>query len=84
MTTATPNPNPRSIADLDVPAEQVAAQVEALVARLRSQRLAVGRAAELRHQIDPCDSAFARLACTHPEKCSTQADYPGWTPGGTR
>ncbi|MFE9398598.1 hypothetical protein [Streptomyces flavidovirens] len=80
MTTTRP---PR-IDALDVPAEVVAAQVEALVTRLRSQRLSVGQSAELRHLVDPCDTPFARLACTHPEKCSTAADYPGWTPGGTR
>jgi hypothetical protein len=69
---------------LDVTSEVDATAVEALVTRLRSQRLSVGRSAELRHLVDPCDSAFAQMASAHPEKCSTAADYPGWTPGGTK
>ncbi len=84
MTTATPNPTGRTIASLDVPAaierdEQLVAQDP------RTQWLvAHPQQAEQIHHLDPCDTAFARLACTHPEQCSTEADYPGWTPGGTR
>ncbi|MFE9886814.1 hypothetical protein [Streptomyces scopuliridis] len=43
--------------------------------------LARGVAAEVRHLTDPADTAFAALACAHPEKCSCDADYPDWTPG---
>lgn len=39
-----------------------------------------GELAEQRHPGDSLDEAFAQ----HPEKCSTGADYPDWTPGGTR
>ncbi|NUQ95333.1 MAG: hypothetical protein HOY79_01785 [Streptomyces sp.] len=56
-------------------------EVAALVAR---QRLAAGIAAEARHQLDPYDAVFERMACEHPEACSCAADYPEWTPGGTR
>lgn len=59
-------------------------EITALVARQREQRLAEGVAAEARHQVDDSDAAFAQLACDHPEKCACDADYPGWTPGGTR
>ncbi|KUN02779.1 hypothetical protein AQI95_24885 [Streptomyces yokosukanensis] len=48
------------------------------------QRLARGVAAEARHQLDPYDGVFSRMACTHPETCSCPEDYPGWTPGGAR
>ncbi|WP_318205329.1 hypothetical protein [Streptomyces sp. SCL15-4] len=57
-------------------------EITALVARQREQRLAEGVAAEARHQVDDTDPVFARLACDHPEACSCEADYPGWTPGG--
>lgn len=33
-----------------------------------------------RHALDN-EEPFARLACTHPECCSTDKDYPNWTPG---
>lgn len=39
---------------------------------------------EWAHDVDPLDAAFATLAATHPEACSTSADYPDWTPGGAR
>ncbi|MEU2674785.1 hypothetical protein ABZ622_39345 [Streptomyces sp. NPDC007164] len=51
---------------------------------LKAKRLAAGLAAEYRHLTDTRDAAFAALACTHPEACSSDADYPAWTPGGTR
>ena len=63
---------PRTIADLDVPAERVAAEVARTA----------GLLAEQEHQTDPADSLFARLAVAHPEACHTAADYPNWTPGG--
>ncbi|MET7795751.1 hypothetical protein [Streptomyces decoyicus] len=31
---------------------------------------------EMRHLLDPCDTAFAVLAVEHPECCSSLADYP--------
>lgn len=48
------------------------------------QRLAAGIAAEARHQLDNSDTAFARLACEHPDRCSCTSDYPDWAPGGAR
>lgn len=60
-------------------------EVAALVAR---QRLADGIAAEARHQMNPnetiIETAFYRLTCDHPDACSCDTDYPGWTPGGVR
>ncbi|MEV5939893.1 hypothetical protein [Streptomyces sp. NPDC051994] len=70
MTTPT-NPIER----LDVPTSRLTADVKALLAR---QRLAVGRAAEAHHLIDPLDHDFERLAVEHPEACTTDASYPGW------
>ncbi|GGU84582.1 hypothetical protein GCM10010275_19550 [Streptomyces litmocidini] len=40
-----------------------------------------GCLAEQAHQLDTFDAAFARLACEHGDRCSTELDYPGWTPG---
>ncbi|WP_031096275.1 MULTISPECIES: hypothetical protein [unclassified Streptomyces] len=57
-------------------------EITALVTR--QQRLAEGVAAEARHQMDPVDTAFAALACAHPDKCACPEDYPGWTPGGAQ
>lgn len=31
---------------------------------------------EMRHLLDPCDTAFAVLAAEHPEHCSSLTDYP--------
>jgi hypothetical protein len=42
-----------------------------------------GCQAEQQHLLDPADPLFARLACQS-DCCSTDADYPDWTPGGTR
>ncbi|MFE2497160.1 hypothetical protein [Streptomyces scopuliridis] len=67
---------PRTPQDWDVPAAEAADQTA-------RQRLARGVAAEARHPVDPCDRAFAALAACHPERCSCDADYPGWTPGRT-
>lgn len=75
----------RPISDLDVPTTRLEADMAALVQR---QRLAAGIAAEARHQMDPAETAvetaFYRLCCAHPEKCSCAEDYPGWAPGGAR
>lgn len=33
------------------------------------------------HELDAYgDTMFAPLAAEHPEACSCEADYPGWTP----
>lgn len=66
----------RTIADLDVTAEQVAVSATRI-------RLAEGALAEQRHLIDPLDHSFEQLPCAHPETCATADDYPGWTPGRT-
>ncbi|MET8694788.1 hypothetical protein ABZV65_19845 [Streptomyces bauhiniae] len=70
----------RPISHLDVPAPKLVDDLRALVARQRAQRLAAGVAAEARHLMDD-DAPWSRLACDHPEHCSCDADYPGWTPG---
>ncbi|MGW6741729.1 hypothetical protein ACWGDX_13540 [Streptomyces sp. NPDC055025] len=62
---------------LDVPLTVVADQTTAYK---RGRRMA-GLTAEDRHLIDPADTAFAALACEHPNACSTNASYPNWTPG---
>ncbi|MFM9373325.1 hypothetical protein [Streptomyces sp. Da 82-17] len=67
---------PRVIADLDVPLTDVETHIERLNAQ---KRLAEGTAAEARHLGDPTDHAWERLAVDHPEACSHDADYPGWT-----
>lgn len=64
-------------------------EITALVARQQEQqRLAAGIAAEARHQMNPAETdveaAFYRLCCDHPDTCSCEQDYPGWTPGGAR
>ncbi|MCX4786518.1 hypothetical protein OG369_10070 [Streptomyces sp. NBC_01221] len=71
------------LARLDVPLANLVAAADQLTA-LKTERLAAGLAAEYRHLTDTRDAAFAVLACTHPEACSCDADYPNWTPGGTR
>lgn len=65
---------------LDLPVTVVADQIIAL----KTARNLAGATAEDRHLLDPCDSAFARLACEHPDRCSCGDDYPTWTPGGQR
>ncbi|NWF25298.1 hypothetical protein HW130_03295 [Streptomyces sp. PKU-EA00015] len=60
------------IAALDVPLPVVESQARTLA----------GCLAEQAHLLDPADTAFAALACAHPECCSTDADYPTWTCGG--
>jgi hypothetical protein len=61
--------------------------MQALVARQRETAAvdtAVDRLrwllAEQTHQVDPADTAFAALACEHPDACTSPADYPAWTP----
>lgn len=65
----------RAIHVLDVPVGVVESDIRAIEER---QRLAAGVAAEARHIADGSDTAFAQLAVTHPDACSTAADYPGW------
>ncbi|MFJ6566546.1 hypothetical protein ACIQNU_03945 [Streptomyces sp. NPDC091292] len=76
----------RPISDLDVPLSTLREQMTALVAR-QQQDVSVDRLrrllAEQAHQVDTSDTAYARLACDHPEACSCDADYPNWTPGST-
>lgn len=77
------------IARLDVPLPVVEAAIarEQWLAERAARRawlLAHPVEAEQEHQLDPADTAFARLACEHDDCCSTEADYPGWTPGGGR
>ncbi|CAM5249080.1 hypothetical protein SGLAM104S_01576 [Streptomyces glaucescens] len=74
----------RPISDLDVPVSRLQADMQQLVTRQQDQRFAEGVAAEVRHQMDPADTAFAQLACDHPDKCAHDCDYPDWTPGGAR
>lgn len=69
---------PRDTSAWDVPATQVADEFIAL----KQARLVAGLTAEARHLLDPADGAYALMACGHPEACSTEADYPGWIPGG--
>lgn len=58
------------------PIERLDVPLSDLLAALRP-----GCLAEQAHQMDPFDAAFARLACEHGDRCSTEADYAGWTPG---
>ncbi|RSS59858.1 hypothetical protein [Streptomyces sp. WAC01280] len=62
---------------LDVPAEQL------------EQQIAVLRASQLRHaalgnEQEVVADGDAIYMLLHPELCSTEADYPNWTPGGSR
>lgn len=58
---------PRPIEALDRPLHALEAD---------AQRLALQAA--YRHVPEPLEEAFAALAITHPEACSTDASYPGW------
>lgn len=62
------------IARLDVPLEQVA--VEAVLCESQARHAALGN----EHEVVADGDAIYLLR--HPELCSTDADYPGWTPGG--
>jgi len=72
---------PRPIADLDVPLHRLEADLRAHLA-LKQAAARAGIAAEARHLMDPLDHDFERLPLIHPEACSTESDYPAWTPGG--
>jgi hypothetical protein len=65
--------DPYRIADLDVPTARLEADMRALIARQRAQRLAEGVAAEARHQMDPAETAieqaFMQIACDRPNVC---------------
>lgn len=67
---------PRGIEALDVPLATVQAQALSPVLR-----------AELAATNSPSDRiayAWDLELLAHPEWCSTDADYPNWTPGGAR
>ncbi|MGW7617336.1 hypothetical protein ACWGLG_16015 [Streptomyces antimycoticus] len=72
MTTPT---TPR-ITALDVPAEQVAAEVPL--------RKAIARETALGAEAQVSALSLSLFFATHPDvHVSTDADYPGWTPGRT-
>ncbi|WP_369213891.1 hypothetical protein [Streptomyces flavofungini] len=60
----------------------VKAALDVVASAAEESLLLAGRAAEQRHLLDPCDGAFAALACAHPEACACDTDYPDWRPGG--
>ncbi|QCX81160.1 hypothetical protein C9F11_37885 [Streptomyces sp. YIM 121038] len=60
--------------DMPRPIEALDRALHALEAD--AQRLALQDA--YRHVPEPLEAEFAALAITHPEACSTAADYPGW------
>jgi len=62
---------------LDVPAEHLEQQIAVLRAS-QARHAALGNEQEV---VADGDAIYMLL---HPELCSTEADYPGWTPGGTR
>ncbi|MGW7597312.1 hypothetical protein [Streptomyces antimycoticus] len=67
---------PRPITALDVPAEQVAAEVPL--------RKAIARETELGADAQVSALSLSLYLATHPDvHVSTEADYPGWTPGRT-
>lgn len=57
----------RPIRDLDVPLHRLEADLQA--------HLALKTKAAVVASLDP----FARMACEHPDACSCDTDYPGWT-----
>ena len=57
----------RPIRDLDVPLEQLEADIK---------RLALRRA--YAHQPEPMEAEFAALACACPDACSCDDNYAGW------
>jgi hypothetical protein len=65
------------IARLDVPL----ADVEQQIAVLRSSQI---RHAALGNEQEVVADGDAIYMLRHPELCSTDADYPNWTPGGAR
>ena len=66
----------RPISDVDVPVSRLTRDLRDLVARQRAQRIAEGIAAEARHLMDPAEgpieTAFAQMACDHPERCTCE------------
>lgn len=75
--------NPRPIVDLDVPLSQVQASIRALVARQRACQTLADAAAHSQSPSDRLAYAMDAWLVTHPDApLSTDADYPGWTPGG--
>ena len=62
---------------LDVPAEHLEQQIAVLRAS-QARHAALGNEQEV---VADGDAIYMLL---HPELCSTDADYPGWIPGGTR
>ncbi|MBB4984956.1 hypothetical protein [Streptomyces nymphaeiformis] len=56
---------------------------------LLEEQIAVLRASQARHaalgnEQEVVADGDAIYMLLHPELCSTDADYPGWAPGGTR
>jgi hypothetical protein len=73
---ATPTTPRRTIADLDVPREQVEAEAAVL-------RREIAREAELHSDAQVSALSLSLHLVTHPEvRVSEDADYPGWTPRG--
>lgn len=69
------------ISRADVPLHRLEADLRAFLA-LKQAATTAGVAAETRHLMDPLDHDFERLAVTHPDLCSANADYPTFHPGG--
>ena len=62
---------------------------DAAEAKRREELCAVLRASQIRHaalgnEQEVVADGDAIYMLRHPELCSTEADYPGWTPGGPR
>jgi hypothetical protein len=76
---------PLPIATPDAPLNRLAADVRAIVARQRATQI-LHDAAEVTHsESDWIAYALDEWFVGHPDvQLSTDADYPGWTPGGTR
>lgn len=75
---------PRSQDDWDRPADDVAADMQARAARQQCQVLADAMATH-EHDSERIAYAEAIQLLLHPEApVSTDADYPNWTPGGTK
>ncbi|MFI2349762.1 hypothetical protein ACH492_22445 [Streptomyces sp. NPDC019443] len=68
------------MARVDVPLTRLADEIRAL----KDKAARDGLLAEQAHLADCCDPLFIRLASEHGDCCSTDADYPEWTPGGER
>lgn len=80
-----PNPiglPPRSRDAWDVPASRLEADLKALVARQRACQVLAEAAARTESPSDRLAYVHDAWLLTHPEACSTSADYPNWQPGG--